>query len=131
MVGDGLVVEGGVVGDDDDAVGGREGLGRELAAGELEAVVTRGLTYSTPVGNTLIGAFYSDGGLRFDGLLDEIRISDIARSTEWIAASYNFQLPAGDFVTFGAQQIPEPATLTMLGLGALALHRRKRTKWAS
>ncbi len=37
-----------------------------------------------------IGA-YSDNQYAFDGTIDEVRISDTARSAEWIAASYNNQ----------------------------------------
>ena len=96
--------------------------------GVLEAVVTRGLTYSTPVGNTLIGAFYSDGGLRFGGILDEIRISDIARSGEWVVANYNFQFAPTDFVTFSAEQIPEPASMLLLAGGLLGLAARRRRR---
>ena len=101
-------------------------INRLYVDGVLEAVATRGLTYSTPVGATLIGAFYANGDLKFDGLLDEIRISDIARSGDWVLANYNFQFAPTDFVTFGSEQIPEPATLSLLGLGALALLRRRR-----
>ena len=68
------------------------------------------------------------GLYQFTGQLDEIRISDVAHSAEWIAASYNFQFAPGTYVEFGAQQIPEPATLGLLGLGAVALFRRRRAR---
>jgi hypothetical protein len=40
----------------------------------------------------------------FNGLLDELRISNTARSSGWIATEYNNQLNPGAFVNVGAAQ---------------------------
>jgi len=41
----------------------------------------------------------------YDGLVDEVRISSIARSAEWIAYEYANMNPAGGGLTWGAQEI--------------------------
>ncbi|MBN1674646.1 MAG: DUF2341 domain-containing protein [Kiritimatiellae bacterium] len=38
----------------------------------------------------------------FDGQIDEVRISDIARTADWIATCHTNQAAPGDFLTFGA-----------------------------
>jgi hypothetical protein len=68
------------------------------------------------------------GSFWFDGQIDEVRISDIARSAEWILANYRLQGSPTDFLEFGAPQTPEPTTMGLLGLGALALLRRRRRR---
>ena len=52
-----------------------------------------------------------DRGTRyFDGMMDEIRISDIDRSLAWIQTSYSNQWDAESFISIGAEQ---SATLTV------------------
>ena len=85
------------------------------------------LTGSLPVDDDTfyLGTYYGGtSNYPFDGILDEARLSDIARSPEWLLASYRFM--AEDHLSFGVEQTPEPTTLTLLGLGALALVRRRR-----
>jgi len=62
------------------------------------------------------------------GTMDEVRISDITRSLDWILASVRLQRSPSDYVGLGAEQIPEPATLSLLGLSTLALLRRRRRR---
>lgn len=62
----------------------------------------------------------SKSGYALNGIVDEVRISDIARSADWIRASFNNQSPAGTNATFGdAIRLPEPGSLALLALGAI------------
>ncbi len=63
----------------------------------------------------------------FKGTLDEVRISNTARSEDWIATSY--YSGSNNLITFGNEEgdvIPEPTSLLLLGFGGLgiALFRR-------
>ena len=49
-------------------------------------------------------------GRHFKGVIDEVRVYDVFMTAQEVAA---------------ASLIPEPATLVLIGLGALALRRRK------
>lgn len=46
----------------------------------------------------------SETSLFFDGLIDEVRISNIARSQDWITTEYNNQNSPGTFYSIGAEQ---------------------------
>ena len=39
----------------------------------------------------------------FDGIIDEVRISDVGRSKEWVETSYNNQVDPGDFLSIGPE----------------------------
>ena len=61
------------------------------------------------------------GGLGINGQVDELRISNIARSAAWILTEYNNQNAPGNigsdnFLTYGAESTPPPA-------GGLIRHR--------
>lgn len=43
----------------------------------------------------------SSKGRFLDGMFDEIRVSDVARSTDWIKACWDSQKPGANFVTYG------------------------------
>ena len=55
-----------------------------------------------------------DGTSRyFDGLIDEVRISNTARDADWIQTSYNNQSNPGDFLTPGVEEnAPSTPTVT-------------------
>lgn len=74
---------------------------------------------------------------QFRGLIDEVRISDIARSTDWIMATYRFLNSPGNYLTFSDfVEVPEPAAWVLLSFGLLALavlpwFWRERRPWRS
>jgi hypothetical protein len=51
----------------------------------------------------------------FSGILDEVRISNTARSADWIATEYNNQSNPSEFYTLGIEEISSPATLSSFG----------------
>ena len=53
-----------------------------------------------------IGYYKPAFPMQFNGIIDEVRISNIARSTDWIAASYNNQSDPGTFVVEGTPETP-------------------------
>ena len=46
------------------------------------------------------------GAFQFAGLVDELRLSNVARSADWIATEYHNQNSPGSFVTVGAETAP-------------------------
>jgi len=71
----------------------------------------------------------------FDGIIDEVRISDTARSADWINTSYNNQNDPSSFITVGDEQttdpgIPEFPTMSLPALITIAavflMYRRKQ-----
>ena len=74
-----------------------------------------------------------DGVYGLNGLMDEVRVSNTARSGQWIQTEYNSQSAPGTFVTVGSQQtyaggvvsvtvtsVPAGLTLTVDGVGCTA-----------
>jgi hypothetical protein len=64
---------------------------------------------SEPTNNMSIGRSHQNPPyfFGFDGRLDEIRMSDVARSTSWINTEYNNQDSPSTFLTFGPEE-PHP-----------------------
>jgi uncharacterized repeat protein (TIGR02543 family) len=58
--------------------------------------------YNTPV--NLARTQYSAADVNYNGTLDEVRISNVARSPDWIKASYLNMNSATGFITFGAEE---------------------------
>ena len=86
------------------------------------AVASGGYSSAIQADSHVIGAM--DTNHCFDGLIDEFRISNVARSSEWLGTEYNNQGSPGSFYTV----TPEPGTLAVLAVGSLiALTRRRRT----
>lgn len=68
------------------------------------------------------------GSRGFPGAIDEVRLSSVARTADWVEAQ--FLSMTGDYVTFGdTQSIPEPTSALLLlgGLGALLRRHRRRS----
>jgi len=53
---------------------------------------------------TTLGGTDFGYGIFYDGLLDEIRISEIARSQEWISTGYNNQNDPSSFINIGPEE---------------------------
>jgi MSHA biogenesis protein MshQ len=51
-----------------------------------------------------MGADRTGGGQRFDGTMDEIRVSTVARNASWINTSYNTMNYSDTFIQLGEQQ---------------------------
>ena len=72
-------------------------------------------TKSDVVGNTVrIGSGSTNSYFpnMFFGLIDEVRISRVTRSAEWIKAEYDSQNAPGSFVTYGTvQKVYERGTM--------------------
>ena len=56
-----------------------------------------------------IGRWFSETGTT-DGLIDDLRMSNIVRSSDWISASYNNVINSydGGFITWGVEETPPP-----------------------
>lgn len=63
--------------------------------------------------------------LYFDGILDEIRISNIPRSSAWLNTSYNNQNSSSTFLTLGSEQVvplqKTPGFEIIIAVSAIAL----------
>ncbi len=75
-----------------------------------------------------IGATSFEVNYQVDGIIDEVRVSDTARSGDWIKTCYNNQSNPAGFYSVSEQQdtggeapIPEPATLALFGIGLAAI----------
>jgi hypothetical protein len=53
----------------------------------------------------LIGECYYNAARNFDGVIDEARVSNIARSLGWISTEYNNQQNPGTFYQIGSQEL--------------------------
>jgi hypothetical protein len=60
---------------------------------------------------------YQDTNFKVNGTMDEIRISGVVRSADWIATEYNNQFSPATFYTVGAQQALGASRLMLLGVG--------------
>ncbi len=64
-------------------------------------------TASTPIDDTGTNARIgsrNDGATMFKGLMDEVRISNIARSANWLTTEYNNQSSPSAFFTEGVRE---------------------------
>ena len=63
----------------------------------------------------------------FDGVIDELRVSTVARSAEWISTCFNNQVNTSLFMSFGSEEnIPDEPVPDSLG-GGCGVPLRPRT----
>jgi hypothetical protein len=83
---------------------------RHYSAGVEEAAETASGSYATSDKDVLIaarrGADNSDYGYLMNGIIDELRVSNIARSVDWITACYRNQGSPATFVIEGTPATP-------------------------
>ena len=120
-------------------------------AGTYDSGTTTRTVYldGAPVATDTLGAQYpalpeytrvgdDSNGNYHDGLIDEVRISSIARSADWIQTTYNNQKTPGTFYAVGAEDSSPPVVIVTCptveapcqGIGSgtchLAFHRCRR-----
>jgi hypothetical protein len=75
-------------------------------------------TTQTDAGTSLIGQDSTDPtGREWNGLIDEVRVSNIVRSADWIATEYNNQSSPSTFLTFGAENTTTPPATVPIEVG--------------
>ena len=67
-----------------------------------QAIAGAGARLSDAGSNLAIGRKYGAAD-RFDGVLDELRISNVVRSPDWIRVEY--KSATDSFVTYGAEEL--------------------------
>ncbi len=98
--------------------------------GVLEETSAQDLGYHATPQDTVLGRFYTTNtGLLFNGMIDEVRISNEARDLDWILAQYRLMSDQAAYLEFAAEQpLPEPSSLVLLALGGLVLLGRRRKR---
>ena len=77
-------------------------VGYVNAASDGTAAAAGNLTTSTA--GSRIGSDSNTGGREWDGVIDELRVSNSVRSADWITTEYNNHNSPGTFLSFGAEQ---------------------------
>jgi hypothetical protein len=65
--------------------------------------------------NFEIGRYPDYPGFYINGSIDEVRVSNIARSADWIATEYNNMAWPNDFFSLGMEEMKNPLTLASWG----------------
>jgi len=95
-------------------------LRREISTGSSSIDLT-GLWLPTN-GSPVVMGSYPGGLYPFYGVMDEYRLSNIARTGDWLAASWRLINTPGNYLDFGPEvYIPEPGSVVLLALGGLCL----------
>lgn len=72
--------------------------------GAVEGTHTANGALATTSASTMISRDNVPGGLYWDGIIDECRMSDAVRSADWITTEYNNQVAPGTFYAVGTEQ---------------------------
>jgi len=81
------------------------------------------INWNFPPQGFYIGKFHDDNeDDYYDGKIDEVRISTVARSADWLWADQQSMAENSSFTSY---TIPEPTLLSLFGLSTLVLIRRK------
>jgi hypothetical protein len=78
--------------------------------GTNERSVTTSGTGNTNTNKVVVGAYNTAGALPYEGLIDELRISNIARSDGWIETSHDNMNTPQNFFTATVEQLQLPPT---------------------
>ena len=65
----------------------------------------------------------------FDGIIDEVRISNIARSADWIKTSYNNQDSPATFYNVGNEESPAPTAVDLISFTATGQSSTILVEW--
>lgn len=104
-------------------VGTRNGANWILYVNGAQDNTASDATTSTNSAKWAIGADLTvgSGNIEFwNGILDEVRISNIARSADWIATNYNNQFAPASFYAVGSEIPVVPGTGRLIATGRLA-----------
>lgn len=72
--------------------------------GQLNQQMARSGSITANSAAFTIGANLEQGGRYWDGMIDEVRVSNTARSLEWIGAEFNNQNSPETFMSFGPEE---------------------------
>lgn len=74
--------------------------------GTLKASTTVSTDFESNANNLLIGSGFRSNGTQiyYPGVIDEVRVSSIARSADWITTQYNNQSATSTFYTLGSEE---------------------------
>ncbi|MCD6161125.1 MAG: LamG domain-containing protein, partial [candidate division Zixibacteria bacterium] len=101
-------------------INGDIGKAELFVAGVSQGSVTQSQFTSDTMPDIVLGSFLGDLNEQFlKGVIDEVRISNIIRSAEWIKASRNNQFSPGTFVIEGTPATPGGAAPTSIFYGPL------------
>lgn len=100
--------------------GATTGLGTTAVLSSSTIDYTPVTSQRTSVGGYWSGT-HSEGIYGADALLDEFRISDVARSDAWLAANYHNQLNTSGFLTWGSIEEPSSGVTVTPNVGTLTI----------
>ncbi len=81
-----------------------DGINLKLFVNGIQESGNKALSITTAtLNNVYLGKYGGGSSYEFPGLIDEVRISNIARTAGWIETEYNNQSDVGSFITIGSE----------------------------